>query len=119
MRRTVAVALLAIGLARCKTTNESGPSPADAGAAIPAVEVIPVVSKPLDASAQLEGELVPYERVAIYARANGFVSKVFVDRGSRVKEGQLLTTLVAPELGAQRAEAEAKLLGDKSTYERL
>jgi len=32
-----------------------------------------------------------------------------VDRGSRVQEGQLLATLVAPELNAQRAEAEAKV----------
>src|SRR5260370_42160235 len=75
--------------------------------------------KPLDTVTHLEGELAPYESVAIHARANGFVSKVLVDRGSQVKKGQLLLTLVAPELNAQRAEAQAKLEGDKSTSERL
>src|SRR5258705_12353678 len=56
-----------------------------------------------------------------------------VDRGSVVKAGQLMARLVAPEIAAQRAEAqsklqgaeaqrgeaEAKLASDESTYERL
>jgi RND family efflux transporter MFP subunit len=83
------------------------------------VEPVLVIAKPLDTVVHLEGELTPYERVAIYARATGFVSKVLVDRGSRVKAGQLLLTIVAPELRAQRAEAEAKLQGDKATSDRL
>jgi RND family efflux transporter MFP subunit len=63
----------------------------------------------------------------------GFLERVEVDRGSVVTEGQLLATLVAPELAAQRkeaearvqavrssrAEAEAKLLSSQSTWERL
>jgi RND family efflux transporter MFP subunit len=57
--------------------------------------------------------------VALHARATGYVSTVAVDRGSRVKQGAVLVTLVAPELGAQRAEAQAKLLGDRSTLDRL
>jgi RND family efflux transporter MFP subunit len=86
---------------------------------VPTVEVVPVASKPLDTTTLLEGELSPYERVALFARANGFVSRVLVDRGAHVKQGQLLVTVVAPELGAQRAEAEAKLRGDKLTFDRL
>lgn len=104
-------------LIACKTSHE--PAREDAGTPIPVVETVPVVAKTLDTVVPLEGELAPYERVSIYARANGFVSRVLVDRGTRVKQGQLLITLVAPELGAQRAEAEAKLAGDKSTHDRL
>jgi RND family efflux transporter MFP subunit len=96
-----------------------GASASASAGAVPTIDVVPVVEKPLDTTAQLEGELAPYERVAIFARANGFVSQVLVDRGSKVKQGQLLATIVAPELGAQRAEAQAKLQGDKSTFERL
>jgi RND family efflux transporter MFP subunit len=102
------------------STASAGPSASvTAPAPAPVVETVPVVVKPLDAMTHLEGELTPYERVAIYARANGFVSNVLVDRGSRVKSGQLLLTIVAPELNAQRAEAQAKLQGDKATSERL
>jgi RND family efflux transporter MFP subunit len=88
-------------------------------AAVPIIEVVKVVAKPLDTLTHLEGELAAYENVAIHARANGFVSKVLVDRGSHVKRGQVLLTLAAPELNAQRAEAQAKLEGDRSTHERL
>src|SRR5205085_10370222 len=81
----------------------------------------------------LPGEFMPYERVPIHAKIPGFVDKVLVDRGSVVKAGQLLATLVAPELTAriaeaearvqalesQRAEAEAHTVAAQSTYERM
>jgi membrane fusion protein (multidrug efflux system) len=105
--------------ARSESSREADAGGGEGGAATITLEVVPVVEKPLDTSISLEAELAPYERVAIFARANGFVSQVLVDRGSRVKQGQLLITVVAPELGAQRAEAQAKLQGDKSTFDRL
>src|SRR5205823_13803555 len=86
---------------------------------IPKVEVVEVTVQPLDTTTHLEGELLPFEAVALFARAPGFVSTVSVDRGTHVKRGQLLLSIVAPELGAQRAEAEARLVADKSTADRL
>jgi multidrug efflux pump subunit AcrA (membrane-fusion protein) len=57
----------------------------------------------------LPGELNPYEMVAIYPRVTGFVKTVSVDRGSRVRVGDVLAVLDAPELSAQRAEAQSKV----------
>jgi RND family efflux transporter MFP subunit len=114
----MAFAVPACNVARSDTSSSSAPS-ASASPAVPVVEVVQVVAKPLDTTTHLEGELTPYENVALYARASGFVSRVPVDRGSRVKKGDLLVSVVAPELGAQRAEAQAKLEGDRLTYERL
>ncbi|HEX8795815.1 MAG TPA: efflux RND transporter periplasmic adaptor subunit [Polyangiaceae bacterium] len=116
--------MFALGLALCSCNTSRGDTPAPAAsastaAAAPIVETARVVSKPLDTTTHLEGELTPYENVALFARASGFVSRVPVDRGSRVKKGDLLVSVVAPELGAQRAEAQAKLDGDKLTLERL
>jgi RND family efflux transporter MFP subunit len=93
--------------------------PPDGSVAAPTVEVVEVVSRPLDTTTHLEGELTAFESVALYARTPGFVSAVPVDRGTRVKKGQLLVHIVAPEVGAQRAEAQAKLLADQSTAQRL
>jgi RND family efflux transporter MFP subunit len=45
----------------------------------------------------------------IFARASGYVEKREVDIGDRVKQGQLLAEIVAPELGHQIAQAEATL----------
>ncbi len=97
------------------------------------VECVRVISKSIDRQVRLPGELLPYLSVSIYARVAGFVDRVEVDRGSVVKKGQVLATLVAPETEAQiaeasskaqaiqlqRAEAAAKLSSAQSTYDRL
>jgi RND family efflux transporter MFP subunit len=45
----------------------------------------------------------------IFARASGYIDKREVDIGDRVKQGQLLVEIVAPELDHQIAQAEATL----------
>lgn len=62
----------------------------------------------------LPGEILPYEQVTVNARVNGYVETMLVDRGSAVREGQLLATLSAPELKAQTSELEARLAAAQS-----
>jgi len=120
MRAIAVVAALFLAACSKAAATDGAPPPAAAGdAGSAAIDVVPVISKPLDATTHLEAELAPYEAVALHARVNGFVQRVLVDRGSKVKQGALLATIVAPELIAQRAEAEAKMQSDKSTAERL
>jgi membrane fusion protein (multidrug efflux system) len=97
------------------------------------VETIKVVSQALEKTITIPGDLTPYQGVNLNARVQGFVESVAVDRGSWVKRGQALAKLSAPELRAQRVEAEAKLQGVRaqeaeaeaktvaaqSTYDRL
>lgn len=78
------------------------------GASAPSVAVVSVVSQPLDRRVSLPGDLVAFQDVEIRSRTAGFVEAISVDRGSVVKKGGLLVRLVAPELAAQRSEAEAK-----------
>lgn len=73
------------------------------------VDVVPVITRNTARSRILPGEFLPYQGVALYARVTGYVQDVRVDRGSVVKRGQTLVTIEAPELIAQRAEAEAKV----------
>ena len=73
------------------------------------IEVVPVISRALDRKIELPGEIVPYLKVPIHAKVAGFVDRVLVDRGSIVRRGQLLATMTAPEMNAQRAEAIAKV----------
>uniref|UniRef100_Q01V49 Efflux transporter, RND family, MFP subunit n=1 Tax=Solibacter usitatus (strain Ellin6076) TaxID=234267 RepID=Q01V49_SOLUE len=96
-------------------------------------ELVAVVAKPLDRKLPLPGEISPYQDVEIHAKIAGFVERVLVDRGSAVKKGEPLATLDAPELKtqraeaqskvqamqAQRAEAEARLVGEQGTYDHL
>jgi RND family efflux transporter MFP subunit len=76
---------------------------------------------------------MPYQVVDVYPKVTGFVKWIKVDRGSRVKAGEQIVLLEAPELVAQRAEAEskyqsaeselaavqAKLAADQATYQRM
>ncbi len=94
------------------------------------VEVVPVASQKLATVFTLPAQLVPFETVDIYPRVTGFMDMIRVDRGSRVHKGELIIRLSAPELVAQRAQAEsalraaesqlttaqAKLAADKGTY---
>lgn len=92
----------------------TGASPAPLSAD-PAV----VVEKPLDLLVTLPGELTPFDAVEIFSRANGFVRRLPVDRGSIVHKGDVLAQLDAPELTSQRVEADARVSGDQSTVQRL
>src|SRR5579875_2121257 len=120
----------------CSSTSASDGSSTDTQSqtsAIPTVETVKVVSQQLKLVVSLPGELQPYEAVAIYPKISGFIRWIGVDRGSRVKQGQLLAQLEAPEIVAQkteaqaklqevenqRIEAEAKLAADEGTYSRL
>jgi RND family efflux transporter MFP subunit len=92
-----------------------------------------VGSRSLSKTVTFPGELSAYQSVDIHARVTGFLESVLVDRGSEVKGGDLLAAMSAPEilaqkaeaearipaLEAQKAEAEAQLAAAESTFERL
>src|SRR5215472_1739283 len=73
------------------------------------IELTPVISKSASRSVELPGEFEPYLNVTLHSRVTGFVENVLVDRGSVVKQGELLVELSAPEMKAQLAEAESKV----------
>lgn len=71
-------------------------------------------------------ELKPYEQVSVHAKVTGFVKQLYVDRGDRVRKGQLLAVLEAPEMQQQYLSdksTEQKVYSDylyaKQAYERL
>lgn len=118
--------------------NESGDAAAVASTAqsappSPEVQVIRVITQQLNTTVHLPGQLVAYETVDVYPKVTGFVKSIKVDRGSHVKAGEQIALLEAPELLAQRAEAEskfqstesqlaagqAKLAADRATFQRL
>src|SRR5262249_1319278 len=74
---------------------------------VPSIDVVKVASRKLSITVRLPGELQPYEVVSVYPKVAAFVGSISVDRGSAVKTGQVMARLVAPELAAQRAEAQS------------
>jgi membrane fusion protein (multidrug efflux system) len=102
----VAASLAAAACGRGGDATRAAPVTA---AGPPAIDVVRVVEQSLDVPLSLPGELTAFQSVAMFPRVTGFVKAVNVDRGSKVRAGQLLASLEAPELVAQRAEAQSKL----------
>jgi RND family efflux transporter MFP subunit len=129
-----AVTITALTIASCSSDrNGEAPAAAAAPAGPRAIDVVQVVEQPLDVQLSLPGELTAFQTVAIFPRVTGFVKSISVDRGSTVRSGEVLAVLEAPELAAQRLEAQSKLQAleaqlaaarakadaDKSTFDRL
>ena len=97
------------------------------------IAMVKVESRSLSRTVPLTATLAPFLQTDVEARVPGYVEKVLVDRGSKVRRGQLLVVLSAPEMGSQTSASEASLhqaeadvaqakaaaAGAASTYERL
>lgn len=100
-------AALAVGLSSCSGSRTTKVE----AAAQPAVTVgvTKVVKKTLSRHLTLSSELVPFQEIDVYAKEAGYVQKLNVDYGSRVKRGQVIATLEIPELEAQLQEDQADI----------
>ncbi|MGA8185374.1 MAG: efflux RND transporter periplasmic adaptor subunit [Terriglobia bacterium] len=127
------LALSALSTSCARQNNATTEAETTTSGSTPKVEVKRVIAQKLTTSVELPGQLMPYEAVDLYAKETGFVNWMGVDRGSRVKKGELIAQLEAPELLARRSEAdskyqgaesqllaaEAKLAADEATYQRM
>lgn len=132
MRRLLLLSgLLMLGCGSSPSNSGGNSAPAASPPNAPAaVSTVGVVARTLQTTISLPAQLVPYESVDIYPKVSGFVQSVSVDRGARVRRGEVLVRLMAPELNSQRAQAEAavrtaqsqlattqaKLASDQGTY---
>jgi RND family efflux transporter MFP subunit len=80
-----------------------------AAAAPPRVSV--VVAQPMgaDVARVLPGNGLPLLEASIYARTTGYLKRRLVDIGDRVKEGQLLAEISAPDIDDQLEQARANV----------
>ncbi len=74
---------------------------------LPVVTAARVRRAAQDSEVLLPGTLSALVEASIYARAPGYVRKRYVDIGDRVREGQLMAEIDAPELDQQVAQARA------------
>ncbi len=81
----------------------------------PVVAVAEVAREDLFKQVTYPAEFRPYVEVALHAKVSGYVDKIDVDFGDKVKAGQLLATIEVPELqdeltnaiaAAQKAEVD-------------
>jgi membrane fusion protein, multidrug efflux system len=77
--------------------------------AIPTVAVVLPDPKALNATIDLPGRLEAYYRAPIFARVNGYLKSWSVDIGAKVKAGEVIAEIEAPDLDQQLLQARADL----------
>lgn len=73
----------------------------------PRVRVTQATATPPVRKLTLQGEARPFASVTLYAKVSGYLKAVKVDKGDRVKAGQVLATIEAPEIDKQLQAATA------------
>ena len=91
---TVAATLLVAG---CNSTPKSNANAAEVRSATVAVVKRGNISHTLS----LAGQFQPYQVVDVHPKVTGFMRKINVDIGDRVRQGEVLAVLEVPELKAQ------------------
>lgn len=81
------------------------------------IPTIAVITPKVTAGAEevvLPGNMQAFVDTPIWARASGYLKAWYVDIGARVKQGQLLATIEAPEVDQQLQQARANLATDEA-----
>jgi RND family efflux transporter MFP subunit len=85
--------------------------------AVPVVRVAVVRASDAKITVSLPATTTAFEAANIFARTNGYIEKRYVDIGDRVKAGDLLADITAPELDHQITQAKATLAQNQSTLQ--
>jgi membrane fusion protein (multidrug efflux system) len=83
------------------------------------VQVVSPIRRDLTETITLSANIAPMYQTTLYAKVSGYLKWIGVDKGDRVKQGQVLAIIDAPEVEEQYQEAVADYRIKKLTYERL
>lgn len=84
---------------------KNGPDPS----VTPTVAAAKVHRADLTRALVVAAEFRPYQEIDVHAKVAGYVKRIYVDVGDRVKEGQLIAVLEIPELQDEVQTAEASV----------
>ncbi|MGA2993340.1 efflux RND transporter periplasmic adaptor subunit [Bradyrhizobium sp.] len=82
---------------------------------VPSVAVIYANPGALTSTIDLPGRLEAYYRAPIFARVNGYVKSWSADIGARVKAGDVIAEIEAPDLDQQLLQARADLTNQQAS----
>src|SRR5689334_325506 len=99
-------------------SNDQG-KPSTQTDSLPSRDTVPAFilkADTLKKSVELPAELVPYQRTDLFAKVQGFVRAMKVDIGARVRTGETLAIIEAPEVNTRLEEAQASLQSIKARW---
>ncbi len=84
----------------------------------PSVKAIKAGMSGAEKGLVLIGEARPFQSVTLYAKTSGYMNKILVDKGDKVRDGQLLATILSPEVDQSYKAAIADLENKKKIQKR-
>ncbi len=98
--------------------DRKGSSSESVAATLPAASVAPTTRGTVSSTLRIAGQFTPYQEVDLHAKVSGYIRRINVDIGDRVRAGQTIATLEVPELNAQVAGAQAEVRHSQSEIAR-
>jgi membrane fusion protein, multidrug efflux system len=89
-----------------------------AAESLPVVTVVEPENRPGVQIITLPASIEAIERATLYAKVSGYVQRIRVDKGDRVKKGEVLAQLEVPEVEKEYQSAQAALAESQAEYER-
>lgn len=123
-KKIIAIAVVLLGVALTWTVLRHGKAEADdnesstssTGDVIAAVA--PVQRGTIENALTIAGAFKPFQEVDVHAKVSGYIQKIYVDVGDRVKTGQTLAVLEIPELAAELVGTNASVQRSKEEIRR-
>jgi RND family efflux transporter MFP subunit len=104
--------------ARQQREAQEAKARAAAAAAGPSVQVAVAVRGPGVRRLPLVGEALPYKSTTVYSKVSGYLTRIAVDVGDRVKAGQFIAQIQSPEIDQQMATLRTSLENKRRVLER-
>jgi RND family efflux transporter MFP subunit len=122
MRKRIAL-ILAAGLALpllagVIACNSRGRNAQADAAEIPSATVAAVKRGSIVHTLNLAGQFQPYQVIDVHAKVSGYIRRIYVDIGDKVRQGQVLAVLEVPELSAQLKGTVAEVASRKDEIAR-
>jgi RND family efflux transporter MFP subunit len=102
----VVIAAFATLTESCSRTSSAESEKSEAAAA-PTVAVTKAKTEDMSRGLVLTAEFKPFQEIDVMAKVAGYVKKINVDVGDRVRQGELLAVLEIPEMADDQARAES------------
>jgi HlyD family secretion protein len=113
-RRLIAIAIAA---AVCASIASCRRKPSEDATPVVTVDVAPVLLSQIQRTIRADGVLYPRQQAAIVPKIAAPIRKAYVQRGARVRAGQLLLELENQDLAGAATESRAAYEQAQATYE--
>jgi RND family efflux transporter MFP subunit len=114
---TLLIVTIVLATTAC-SGGRAGSADAPEGSPVVGVAVQKVERADLSQGLRIAAEFRPFQEIDVHAKVAGYVKKIYVDVGDRVRAGQPLAILEVPELEAELDQAAAALRQSEREVER-